>query len=531
MKRVKKEEQEKNKKEKVKKEKDSVKKEEKIKEKKINKNVKKAILISLVTVISLLCVVLITIFSIYFNFNYKLYKRMINENERGNKNVEVTYKFKTLVLSKKNSKYIKENEIELKIRYKNYAITLDKNALPRYVVFNIHTNIEKSSIEEFKDLDVLSIDFSNFKFKENVSNFQINIDSEVFTNKNIDIYKINNSDGKVTNVAKAKNIEGDKVSFSIYDKNIANEENSDKYFLVYVPLQDIVLSKNSLELKRTLGEKIDLSIVPENATNKEVLKKYDEEALDITEDFNITTKKEGEHKIEFSVKDENIKKEVIVKVLEVVSSIELDKTSLTLELGKSAIVKANVVPENAVNKDIEWTSTNESIATVNENGEITTKKVGKCEIKVKTKEEPIVEASVNLVVNPKPVINLAPSSASSSNGLTYIQGILVVNKKYSVPSTYNPGVNGTALAAFNQMKAAALNEGISLWIVSGFRSYTTQDGLYNRYVSQYGQAVADTFSAKPGHSEHQTGLAFDLNSIDDNFGNTKEGIWLARKLS
>ena len=81
------------------------------------------------------------------------------------------------------------------------------------------------------------------------------------------------------------------------------------------------------------------------------------------------------------------------------------------------------------------------------------------------------------------------------------------------------------------MKAAASNKGISLWIVSGFRSYSTQEGLYNRYVSQYGQASADTFSAKPGHSEHQTGLAFDLNSIDDNFGNTKEGIWLARKLS
>lgn len=449
MKKEKKEEEAK--KEKVKKEKGSIRKEEKIKEKKINKNVKKAILISVITVISLGCVALITIFSIYFNFNYKLYKRMISENESGNKNVEVTYKFKALVLSKKNSEYIKENKIELKIRYKNYAITLDKNELPKYIIFSINTKIEKASVEEFKDLDVLNIDFSNFKFKENVSSFQINIDREIFTNKNIDIYKINNTDGKVTNVAKAKNIESGEVSFSIYDKNITNEENSDKYFLVYVPLQDIFLNKSSLELKKTFSEKIDLSIVP----------------------------------------------------------------------------------ENAVNKDIEWTSTNENIATVNENGEITTKKVGKCEIKVKTKEEPIVEASVNLVVNPKPVIK-APSGtnvSSSSNGLTYVQAILVVNKKYSVPSTYNPGVNGAALAAFNQMKAAALNEGISLWIVSGFRSYTTQEGLYNRYVSQYGQAVADTFSAKPGHSEHQTGLAFDLNSIDDNFGSTKEGIWLARKLS
>jgi LAS superfamily LD-carboxypeptidase LdcB len=64
-------------------------------------------------------------------------------------------------------------------------------------------------------------------------------------------------------------------------------------------------------------------------------------------------------------------------------------------------------------------------------------------------------------------------------------------------------------------------------MISGFRSYSTQNTLYNKYVARDGKAEADRYSARPGHSEHQTGLAFDLNSLDQSFENTKEGKWLA----
>ena len=86
----------------------------------------------------------------------------------------------------------------------------------------------------------------------------------------------------------------------------------------------------------------------------------------------------------------------------------------------------------------------------------------------------------------------------------------------------------TALNAYYEMKSEANKLGFSLEIMSGFRSYTTQEGLYNRYVNTYGQAEADTFSAKPGHSEHQTGLAFDLGWVDDAYADTDEGKWLAQ---
>jgi D-alanyl-D-alanine carboxypeptidase len=64
-------------------------------------------------------------------------------------------------------------------------------------------------------------------------------------------------------------------------------------------------------------------------------------------------------------------------------------------------------------------------------------------------------------------------------------------------------------------------------LVSGFRSYSRQKTIYNNYVAIDGVTKADTYSARPGHSEHQTGLAFDVGAIDDNYGNTAAGKWLA----
>ncbi len=113
------------------------------------------------------------------------------------------------------------------------------------------------------------------------------------------------------------------------------------------------------------------------------------------------------------------------------------------------------------------------------------------------------------------------------NGITYIRGVIIVNKTYSLPSDYNPGVDKTAEDAFKKMQSAAASEGLNIYISSGFRSFDYQAGLYKRYADRDGKAAADRYSARAGHSEHQTGLAFDLNSIDDSFANTAEGKWVA----
>ena len=120
------------------------------------------------------------------------------------------------------------------------------------------------------------------------------------------------------------------------------------------------------------------------------------------------------------------------------------------------------------------------------------------------------------------------------NGITYIGGVIIANKTYPLPSTYAPGgLTSDCNAAFSRMKEAAAADGISLSIVSGYRSYSTQESIYWRYVDRRGMEKADTFSARPGHSEHQTGLALDVGgetekyALSYNFGETKEGKWVA----
>ncbi len=113
------------------------------------------------------------------------------------------------------------------------------------------------------------------------------------------------------------------------------------------------------------------------------------------------------------------------------------------------------------------------------------------------------------------------------DGLVYVDGLPIANKTYALPESYNPGEDSEAVSAFNEMaNDAMLNDNIYLCIVSGFRSYEVQDNLYNYYVSERGVENADRVSARPGHSEHQLGLAFDINTTSSSFAGTPEAIWL-----
>ena len=131
--------------------------------------------------------------------------------------------------------------------------------------------------------------------------------------------------------------------------------------------------------------------------------------------------------------------------------------------------------------------------------------------------------------------------SNSNHDLKIVDGILIVNKTYPLPRDYVPSdtykdatglnycstcINKEAYEKYKEMKADATALGLNIWIQSGYRSYNLQESLYNKYVNRDGKAAADTYSARPGHSEHQTGLAFDLNSITDSFQYTDEGIWV-----
>lgn len=131
---------------------------------------------------------------------------------------------------------------------------------------------------------------------------------------------------------------------------------------------------------------------------------------------------------------------------------------------------------------------------------------------------------------------------------------VVVNKQRSLqPPTYKPEtltaphvplnqpadssrmqVRSEVAVALELMNQAAKAQiGKELKMISGYRSYQEQRTLYNDYVRAHGQKAADTFSARPGYSEHQTGLVADLGTLNDTcvvevcFAKTPEAKWIA----
>ena len=125
--------------------------------------------------------------------------------------------------------------------------------------------------------------------------------------------------------------------------------------------------------------------------------------------------------------------------------------------------------------------------------------------------------------------------------------LILANKKHKLPDGYVPDdlaipdvlrigsniyMQYDAAVALEEMFEGAADAGITLVMGSGYRSESTQRAIYNNYVARDGQAAADRYSARPGHSEHQTGLAVDIsdatgaNYLYQSFENTKEGKWL-----
>lgn len=130
---------------------------------------------------------------------------------------------------------------------------------------------------------------------------------------------------------------------------------------------------------------------------------------------------------------------------------------------------------------------------------------------------------------------------------------VIVNKQNSIPTSYVPSdlivpnvrlrlgssneqmkFSKQAEADLKAMFAAAKSDGVNLVFGSGYRSATLQSQFYNSYVAQDGRVAADTYSARPGHSEHQTGLGVDITSPNGNchleicWEDTPEGKWVAK---
>ncbi|WP_310500476.1 M15 family metallopeptidase [Paenibacillus qinlingensis] len=157
-----------------------------------------------------------------------------------------------------------------------------------------------------------------------------------------------------------------------------------------------------------------------------------------------------------------------------------------------------------------------------------------------------------------PVTSPAPSTTPTKNGAVQViakpESITVlVNKQNSLPASYEPTdlvypniaftfsekidkrkMRQVAATAIEKLFAGAAKDGVPLAGVSAYRSYATQKSLFDSYVKKDGEEKAKTYSAVPGTSEHETGLAIDVAgsngkcAASDCFGGTKEAVWLEK---
>lgn len=165
-----------------------------------------------------------------------------------------------------------------------------------------------------------------------------------------------------------------------------------------------------------------------------------------------------------------------------------------------------------------------------------------------------VASSIPEKPKPSPEANTGSGQKADKQALTRPESIAVlVNKHFALPENYKPPnlvfpnvaftfdekidkrkMRKVAARALEKMFDGAKKDGIYLAGVSAYRSRSTQKALFNRYVQEDGLAKARTYSAEPGHSEHETGLAIDVSgsngkcAVEDCFAGTKEAKWLKK---
>lgn len=157
---------------------------------------------------------------------------------------------------------------------------------------------------------------------------------------------------------------------------------------------------------------------------------------------------------------------------------------------------------------------------------------------IRLNDEEVIK-NVNMNLDLTPYENTYPANYLNTEKI-------LVNKYYYLTSEYVPeNLENISLSyalsnmrmvhnakdAFERMAEAAKKEDLTIIAMSTYRSYNYQKNLYNRYLKQDDQKTVDSYSGRPGHSEHQTGLAVDVcnGNVDyTKFHETKEFEWMMK---
>lgn len=333
-------------------------------------------------------------------------------------------------------------------------------------------------------------------------------------------------------------------------------------------IESLDVSLAALSLDGGEEQKVEAKLTPADAKDVKLSwKSADTDVATVDKNGVVKGVNTGETTVTLTDSVTGLSKDITVTVngLELPESMKFDKDSVTVEVGDVYNAVLKFTPEDITYTGAIYYTSDSSVASVTNEGVITAKSAGNCTIEAYYENDYRLVATMEVTVidsfpitsqettapetpspetttpdtEPEPETDPPASSTPAPapeysgshkmeviDGITYFDGVMIANKTYTLPASYNPGVQPEAMDAFYDMQAAAAADGISLWILSSFRSYEDQDVIYNRYVAQDGRDAADTYSSRPGHSDHQTGYTFDLNSLEQDFQYDPAGQWL-----
>ena len=352
-------------------------------------------------------------------------------------------------------------------------------------------------------------------------------------------------------------------------------------------VRELKLNKSEMIIPTGGQDLAIVSMLPANAVNKgEIWISSDEDVATVSKEGLISGIAPGSCIVTvISKSNPDVKAEIKVKVTDPKQplGIKLTKYEMDILAGTLDISFVNTLPDTAVPITEVWVSSDPGVASVDRWGNVYGVSEGSCIITVSSMDNPDIRADIQVKVHSKPVTtttttvtttttsttttttntNTITTTATTStytvsdtstaetttvsttsapivstaaehliqvhDGVTYIDGILIVNKTYSLPKDFAPGeLSENAAENFVRLSSDARELGLNIVCTSGYRSYESQEQIYNNYAAADGVLKADTYSARAGHSEHQTGLAIDVNSISDDFIGTPECEWLAQ---
>ncbi len=261
-----------------------------------------------------------------------------------------------------------------------------------------------------------------------------------------------------------------------------------------IPVESVTLSKKNLELEESETAELTTVILPKNASNKAVFwESSNQTVATVDENGKVTAIKEGNATIVVTTEDgkKTAKCEVTIVAKQIpVESVTLNRKNLELEESETVELTATVLPENASNKAIFWESSNQAVATVDENGKVTAVKLGNAIITATTKDGNKTTTCEVTVLDLSDLLN---NGFTDSRDNAHYKVVKIGNQVWMAENLkYLPSVVGAGTGSKTEAYYYVYGyDGTDVAAAKQTNNYKTYGVLYNWTAAMNGAASSD----------------------------------------